>query len=422
MPVTNQNLNPNLSPSGVGSTTTVNAGVKQLNRIPIVIISVVLIILMMGLGYATMKRGERNNSSEEQTGKTRSDAESLASNFIDKLYLNGETPKKESNSSKPTPLALFEIPKTTESINKSPLGTPNHFPNNNAEQERKEALKRYKEELYKTALSGPTSINIGGSSSISSINPTNMTAQALVPPNPSDIYNQVLQAYQKAGGEQKQGATDNERFLQEQQNSFNYLEAKKTQPLSPYELKTGTLIPSVLITAINSDLPGPIKAQVSENVFDTATGNHLLIPQGSTLIGVYSSRVAYGQNRVLIAFNRIVFPDGATLNIGGMNGIDQSGAAGFSDQVNNHYLRIFGSALLLGGITGGIAANDDTHRYQTIQTPKQVMISSIINELGQVAKEMIRQNMNIAPTLEIRSGYRFNVFATKDMILEPLEY
>lgn len=421
MPVKNQNLNPNLSPSGVGSTTQVHSGVKQLNRLPIMIISVVLILLMMGLGYATIKRGEMNASSKEQEGKTRSDAESLASNFIDKLYLNRETPKKESNSSVPKPMALFEIPKTTEPIDKAPLGIPNHLPNNSAKQERKEALERYKEELYKTALSGPTSINIGsGSISTESTNP--ITSQALVPPNPSDVYNQVLQAYQKAGGEQQHPATDNERFLQEQQNSFNYLEAKKTKPISLYEIKTGTLIPSVLITAINSDLPGPIKAQVSENVFDTATGNHLLIPQGSTLVGVYSSRVAYGQNRVLIAFNRLIFPDGSTLNIGGMNGIDQSGAAGFTDQVNNHYLRIFGSALLLGGITGGIAANDDTHRYQTIQTPKQAMISSIINELGQVAKEMIRQNMNIAPTLEIRSGYRFNVFATQDMILEPLEY
>ena len=417
----NQNLNPNLSPSGIGSTTKINAGVKQLNKIPIIIISSVLIILIMGLGYATMKRGEMNIATEEQTGKTRSDGERLADNFIDKLYHNVETQKKESNTSTPKPIALLETPKTIDPIHQAPLGIPNHFPNNNTEQERKEALARYKEELYKTALSGPTSINMS-SSSKSTISSNTMNTQSLLPPNPKDIYNQVLQAYKKAGGEQKQSTTDNERFLQEQQNSFDYLDAKKTQPLSPYEIKTGTLIPSVLITAINSDLPGSIKAQVSENVFDTATGNHLLIPQGSTLIGVYSSRVVYGQNRVLIAFNRIIFPDGATLNIGNMNGVDQSGAAGFTDQVNNHYLRIFGSALLLGGITGGIAANDDTHRHQNIQTPKQAMISSIINELGQVAKEMIRQNMNIAPTLEIRPGYRFNVFATKDMILEPLEY
>jgi len=420
--MSDKNLNPNISPSGIKSTNTVDSGVKKLNKRPLIIIGAILVLLIIALGYATMKRGELNaKKDEEQQSSTRNDTESLASNFLNKLYKERTTPSEEKNSLVPKPMALFEIPKTTEPTNKAPLGIPNHLPNNSAEQERKEALERYKEELYKTALSGPTSINIGGSSiSTESTNP--ITSQALLPPNPSDIYNQVLQAYQKAGGEQQHAATDNERFLQEQQNSFNYLEAKKTKPISPYELKTGTLIPSVLITAINSDLPGPIKAQVSENVFDTATGNYLLIPQGSTLIGVYSSRVAYGQNRVLIAFNRIVFPDGATLNIGGMNGVDQSGAAGFSDQVNNHYLRIFGSALLLGGITGGIAANDDTHRYQTIQTPKQAMISSIINELGQVAKEMIRQNMNIAPTLEIRSGYRFNVFATQDMILEPLEY
>lgn len=419
--MSDKNLNPNISPSGIKSTNTVDSGVKKLNKRPLIIIGAILVLLIIALGYATMKRGELNaKKDEEQQSSTRNDTESLASNFLNKLYKERTTPSEEKNSSNTLKNLFITNPEPI--LPKSEIQT-NTLENqtDKADLEEQKALQRYKDELYKTALSGPTSVKIN-TGSIQSFTPSSTTNQALLPPNPSDIYNQVLQAYQKAGGKQKQGATDNERFLQEQQNSFNYLEAKKTQPISPYEIKTGTLIPSVLITAINSDLPGPIKAQVSENVFDTATGNHLLIPQGSTLIGVYSSRVAYGQNRVLIAFNRIVFPDGATLNIGGMNGIDQSGAAGFSDQVNHHYLRIFGSALLLGGITGGIAANDDTHRYQTIQTPKQAMISSIINELGQVAKEMMRQNMNIAPTLEIRSGYRFNVFATKDMILEPLEY
>jgi type IV secretion system protein VirB10 len=102
---------------------------------------------------------------------------------------------------------------------------------------------------------------------------------------------------------------------------------------------------------INSDLPGQIMAQVAQNVYDTPTGKHLLIPQGSRLVGSYSSDVAYGQSRVLVAWQRIVFPDGKAMDIGTMPGADSAGYAGFNDQVNNHYLRLFGSAFLMSGVT-----------------------------------------------------------------------
>ncbi|HHC11477.1 MAG TPA: hypothetical protein ENK79_02445, partial [Campylobacterales bacterium] len=314
--MSDKNLNPNISPSGIKSINTVDSGVKKLNKRPLIIIGAILVLLIIALGYATMKRGELNaKKDEKQQSSTRNDTESLASNFLNKLYKERTTPSEEKNSSNTLKNLFITNPEPIlpkSEIQTNTLGNQT----DKADLEEQKALQRYKNELYKTALSGPTSVKIN-TGSIQSFTSSSTTNQPLLPPNPSDIYNQVLQAYQKAGGKQKQSTTDNERFLQEQQNSFNYLEAKKTQPISPYEIKTGTLIPSVLITAINSDLPGPIKAQVSENVFDTATGNYLLIPQGSTLVGVYSSRVAYGQNRVLIAFNRLVFPDGSTLNIGG---------------------------------------------------------------------------------------------------------
>jgi type IV secretion system protein VirB10 len=142
-----------------------------------------------------------------------------------------------------------------------------------------------------------------------------------------------------------------------------------------YEFKTGTVIPGVMVSGVNFDLPGSLIAQVSQNVYDTAIGRSLLIPQGFKLYGVYDSRVVYGQSRVLIAWNRIIFPDGSSVALGAMPGADIAGYAGFHDQVDNHYLRIFGSAVLMSLVTGG---------------------------------------MSCKPTLEIRPGYQFNVIVPKD--------
>lgn len=188
-------------------------------------------------------------------------------------------------------------------------------------------------------------------------------------------------------------------------------------PRSPYELRAGFVIPATLISGINSDLPGQIVAQVSQDVSDTATGSHLLIPQGSRLVGSYSNDVAYGQERVLIAWQRIIFPDGKALDIGSMPGADAAGYSGFHDQVNNHYLRIFGSAFLMSGVTAGVTLSQDNgnNSDSNNQRASDALSEALGQQLGQVMVEMIRKNMNIAPTLEIRPGYRFNVIVTKDM-------
>ena len=419
----NSNLDSNISPTGLGTAVNVKTGVKKLNKIPIVIISIVLITILLGLGYATIKRSEQFNNKDNKQGKVRNDGESLANDFISKLYQSrtlDENKKLEEVSEETRKSKLEKEPLKKDS---NPLDSSSADKLLEKELlEEKLALIKYKRELYKTALSAPTKVTLQNFSN----QPPNRELsdiQNAIPLNPTNIYSQIAKAYKNVNGSKKKsGLKQNEMFLRNQQQSYNYLDAKKTKPISPYEMKTGTLIPSVLITEINSDLPGPIKAQVSENVFDTVTGNHLLIPQGSTLIGVYSSNIEYGQNRVLIAFNRIIFPDGQTLNIGAMNGLNQQGASGFSDKINNHYLKIFGSAILMGGITGGIATTDTTQQNQFIESNRQKMMGALISELGQVAKQLIQRNMNIAPTLEIRAGYRFNIFTTKDIILEPLEF
>jgi type IV secretion system protein VirB10 len=116
----------------------------------------------------------------------------------------------------------------------------------------------------------------------------------------------------------------------------------------------GSVIPAILISGINSDLGGgPILAQVSENVFDSATGQSLLIPQGSRLLGVYGNVSGNGQQRVQIAFRRLIFPDTSSMDLPRMPGSDQAGYAGLTDQVNNHYLATFGTASLISLISAG---------------------------------------------------------------------
>lgn len=193
------------------------------------------------------------------------------------------------------------------------------------------------------------------------------------------------------------------------------LDSQTEAPRTPYELRAGFVVPATLISGINSELPGQIMGQVAQNVYDTATGKYLLIPQGSRLVGAYSSNVAYGQARVLVAWQRIIFPDGKAMDIGSMSGADSAGYSGFNDQVNNHYFRLFASAFLMSGVTAGISLSQPKQTGTTTQTASSAMSEALGQQLGQVTAQLISKNMNIAPTLEIRPGYRFNVMVTKDM-------
>ena len=190
----------------------------------------------------------------------------------------------------------------------------------------------------------------------------------------------------------------------------------------PFELKTGTVIPGLMVSGVNSDLPGSLIAQVSQNVYDSASGKYLLIPQGSKLYGVYDSRVIYGQSRVLIAWNRVIFPDGSSVTLGAMPGADQAGYAGFEDKVDNHYLRIFGSAIMMSLITGGMtyAVDNSTNSNNNgdSTTLQDEMTAALANQLGQTTLKLLERNISIKPTLEIRPGYRFNVVITKDVIFK----
>ena len=206
------------------------------------------------------------------------------------------------------------------------------------------------------------------------------------------------------------------------------LDSQLQAPRSPYELRAGFVIPATLISGINSDLPGQIVAQVSQDVYDTATGKFKLVPQGSRLVGAYSSNVAYGQSRVLVAWQRIVFPDGKALDLGSMPGADGAGYAGFKDQANNHYVRIFSSALLMSGVVASVAYSQNRNQSnpQAAPTAGSALSEALGQQIGQATAQMIAKNLNIAPTLEIRPGFRFNVIVVKDLTFSkpyaPFDY
>jgi len=219
-----------------------------------------------------------------------------------------------------------------------------------------------------------------------------------------------------AGGDPNKQA-QKKAFL-EQTRATGSLTHRRQPPESPYEIKTGSIIPAVMIGGINSDLPGVLIAQVSQHVWDTATGGHLLIPQGTRLYGTYDSEVAYGQKRVLVAWTRLIFPDASTLELEGMPGADQAGHGGFKDKVDRHLFRLFGSAVLLSIIGSAFEISQPSGDTEN-PTPQQQAAAQLAQELGAIAREQISRELDVQPTLVIRPGYRFNVMVTKDLTLEP---
>ena len=204
-------------------------------------------------------------------------------------------------------------------------------------------------------------------------------------------------------------------FLKAKTDYSPYLAHTLEQPISPYEVKAGNFIPGVTL-GINSDLPGQIRAQVRENVYDTATGQHLLIPAGATLIGTYDSDVVAGQERVLTAWERIIFPGGASIFLGAMSGADKSGIAGFNDQVNNHYVRTFGQAFLLSIFSAGMQLSQPRGAVGGTYNAQQIGAAALGQQMAQLGMQLARRNLNRQPTLEIGTGYTFNIMVNKDMV------
>jgi type IV secretory pathway VirB10-like protein len=188
-------------------------------------------------------------------------------------------------------------------------------------------------------------------------------------------------------------------------------------PASKYIVQAGSVIPAALLTGIRSDLPGQVTGQVTENVYDSPSGRYLLIPQGSKLIGVYDSQVSFGQSRVLLVWNRLIFPNGRSIVLERQSGADPEGYAGLEDQVDYHWDRLFmASALstLLGVGSELGASNTDNDIVHALRRGS----SDSLNQTGQ---QIVRRNLNVQPTLTIRPGFPVRVIVNRDLVLAPYQ-
>lgn len=223
-----------------------------------------------------------------------------------------------------------------------------------------------------------------------------------------------------AGGEvEPQNGQGEKRAFAGDSSGEDYLKTRSYAPMSPYEVKAGAVIPAALITALDSDLPGEVVAQVTEPVYDHATARLVLIPQGARLIGRYDSQVAFGQSRVLVAWNRIIMPNGTSINIGSMTGSDLTGASGLHDRVNNHAGSLLKGVLLSTLIQVGSSA---TQNSSNTSNGNQVFNSTgagIAAETAQVGGRITDRFLNVQPTLQVRAGWPIRVIVSKDMILQP---
>ena len=186
-------------------------------------------------------------------------------------------------------------------------------------------------------------------------------------------------------------------------------------PPSPWTLSAGTLIPASLITGLNSDLPGTIIAQVTENVRDSATGRTVLVPQGARLIGSYDSMVAYGQRRALLVWTRILFPDGSSVRLDKLPASDTSGFAGLEDKVDSHSWQLLkGIALstLLGVGTQLSLGSGESDLVRAIRESAQ-------QNAAHAGDQITSRNLDIQPTIRVRPGWPVRAIVNKDLVLQP---
>lgn len=194
------------------------------------------------------------------------------------------------------------------------------------------------------------------------------------------------------------------------------LPSRLSPPRSPYEIMAGSVIAAALSTELNSDAPGRVIAQVTAPVFDTVTGAHLLIPQGSRLIGTYDNAVAYGDRRLVLVWNRLILPNGWSINLQNMQGGDPTGAAGLRDRTDNHFDRLAG-AIALSAIISVVANNaeDDDDGASLSQS----VGDAAAQEAARTGGRIVERELSVRPTLRVRAGAPVRVLVMRDIALRP---
>jgi type IV secretion system protein TrbI len=214
------------------------------------------------------------------------------------------------------------------------------------------------------------------------------------------------------------GQSHKEGFLNARIDQAIYSPQRVQTPRSPHQLMAGSVIAAALITGLNSDLPGQVVAQVTEDVYDTVTGRFLLVPQGTRLIGKYNSHIAYGQERLLLIWTRLVMPDGSSIVLDNLPATDTEGYAGLEDGVDYHTWRLLKGVMLssLLGVSSELAANNGTQSNNRIIVGLRDSVNNTANEAGQ---RIVSKDLALQPTLTVRPGYPVRVLVNRDIVLRP---
>lgn len=305
-------------------------------------------------------------------------------------------------------------------------GTPQKSPKQIAEEQAKEARLTRDAQARATGLSARGfdgeggAGGVGGSTSTDAIKALMAQAQAQGAGPGSGLAPPV----QKNGpdGEQDEKLDFVKNAAKEDRG---YHKSMPQAALSQNEVKNGAFIPLSLETGINSDLPGQITARVTEAVYDTTTGCRLLIPAMSKVVGKYDSKVALGQGRMLVVWNSMIFPDGAELNLAGMQGYDTGGMAGLPSDVDNHYLRLFGLTFGLSMLTAGTQLsvpkpNPGVNGAAAQPTTAQTIATALAQQYGQLGAQIIAKYMAVQPTLRNYPGERFTIMVPHTIMFEKV--
>ncbi|MBL4576733.1 MAG: TrbI/VirB10 family protein [Opitutaceae bacterium] len=218
-----------------------------------------------------------------------------------------------------------------------------------------------------------------------------------------------------SGGQGLNSPSEKKSFLEVKPDGNIYNPYRLQDPLSRYQVMAGSVIAASLITGINSDLPGVIFAQVTEPVYDTVTGQHILIPQGSRLIGKYDSEIAEGQGRILVIWQRIIMPNGSSIEIDNLPAADTEGYAGLSDKTDYHTSSLFKAAALSTLLNVGTELAFNNASSDLVRAFER----STQDTIGRTGQKIVDRNLNIKPTNIVRPGWPVRVLVSKDIILRP---
>lgn len=214
------------------------------------------------------------------------------------------------------------------------------------------------------------------------------------------------------------GASQKEAYLEQSHGNVGPNVHRLRDPLSPYTVQAGTMLPLVLETGIDSELPGQLRGRFARPVYDSTTGNHLLIPAGSTVLGEYNSKVEEGQRRVQVVWTRLILPNGKSLRLGNVPGVDLAGKSGYSDKVDNQWGQVGAGVALTSLLSAGAGAVAGPQSSLS-QTPGQGALSGAGRDVAKTGKGIVERELDKKPRLVVRAGMRVGALVHEDLVLEP---